>query len=349
MLLPYRDLNTLQARNYLDAASLLEALRDARRELRRDYAGGMHYKTINGKEYLYKTHDRKGNATSLGPRSDDNDRKLSQFVRHKHTLVQRIADLKQAYETQCRMNAAVRLGSVPNQVADVIEQLDDAELLDHSLIVIGTNAMHAYEALAGVRFDSGLMATLDVDLLWNHHTKLSLGATAAVKTEGLLGLLKKADKTFQIDPRNSFRARSSKGFMVDLIRQMPDPPWADEPDRFFESDLVATDIRNMTWMLNAPHIHVPAIAMDGRCLMMNVPDPRAFTLFKVWLSRQDDREPTKKLRDIEQARAVARLIQDKLPQYDRWGSLHSFPNEVMNLAAEQLEPVRESLHRRQRG
>ena len=37
-------------------------------------------------------------------------------------------------------------------------------------------------------------------------------------------------------------------------------------------------------------------------------DPRAFATYKIWLSKQDDREPAKKKRDATQAMAVKTLV-----------------------------------------
>ena len=47
---------------------------------------------------------------------------------------------------------------------------------------------------------------------------------------------------------------------------------------------------------------------------MQVPDPRAFALHKAWLSGLPTREPIKKPRDLDRARAVAQLVQDEMPQ-----------------------------------
>jgi hypothetical protein len=39
--------------------------------------------------------------------------------------------------------------------------------MGRSLQTLGTNALYAYEARAGVFFDRGLLATQDVDVLWD--------------------------------------------------------------------------------------------------------------------------------------------------------------------------------------
>jgi hypothetical protein len=70
--------------------------------------------------------------------------------------------------------------------------------------------------------------------------------------------------------------------------------------------------------------------------MLATPDPRAFAIFKAWLSRQANRDPLKRGRDMQQARAVVALIAERLPHLGQWGALKSFPAEVLASAANEL-------------
>lgn len=337
----YTELSNAQVKQYLDAVSAYEGWMQASKQAL-DYGGGMHWKTIAGKQYLYKTKDRYGNAKSCGPRSEATERIYSDFTRRKEEITERLGHFKALMGTHARVNAALRVGSVPNEVADVCVALENAHLMGKSIMVIGTNAMHAYAFLAGVRFPSDIMATTDVDLLWNHKSKLSLAANHQIHGVGLLGLLKKVDRTYAPDTKNPFRARAASGFMVDLIRQMPQPPWANEPDRFFEKDLVATDIKNMNWLLSAPRIEQPVVAVNGQVFNMVVPDPRAFALFKFWLSQSPDRDPVKVSRDLAQAQVITTLIHDRLPHLRNWGALQSFPKKLLDEVASKSTDINSS-------
>ena len=85
----------------------------------------------------------------------------------------------------------------------------------------------------------------------------------------------------------------------------------------------------------------PVIANDGRVFIMSAPDPRAFAMFKIWLSTAKDREPIKKARDAQQGQAVIGLIEDRLPHIAaRWTALKSFPHAVYEQAMEQVERMR---------
>ena len=99
----------------------------------------------------------------------------------------------------------------------------------------------------------------------------------------------------------------------------------------FRSDLVATEVPGLQWLLNSPKLDTVAIDEDGWPVPMRVPDPRAFALHKAWLSGLRTREPLKKPRDLEQARAVARLVQAEMPQFPFESTLTSLHRDVRNM------------------
>ena len=333
----FTTISNAQAKAVIDSEQIFAAYRDLSSQWV-DYEGGIHWKKISGKEYLYRTSDRKGNGRSMGVKSPATESIFLTFSSRKEVLSSRLKDLRSRLELQSKLNVVYRAGHAQNQVADICEQLDRAQLFGQNLMVIGTNALYAYEAMAGVRFQSDILATVDIDLLWNHTSRLRIATTKAMDKEGLLGLLRKADKSYEIVKTQPFRAVSKSGYMVDLIRQMPSPPWASEPDRFFDQDMVATDIWNMKWLLGAPKIDQPVIAGDGRIFMMTVPDPRAFVMFKLWLSQSDERDPLKKQRDAAQAIALIDVIEQKLPHLNaNWKAIKSFPLDVVDSAVVRIE------------
>ncbi len=334
----YQALSDAQAKQVIDAEQAYNAWQDAW-AASRSWVGGMHWKTVSGREYLYRTHDGKGNATSLGVRSEETENIAAQFHASKQAGQLRLKNLKAALQTQARINAVLRLGSAPSIVGDLCQSLWQAGLLGKNLIVIGTNSLLAYEAMAGVRFARDVMATTDIDLLWSHKTRLALtdvpqdalDDAVAAAPGSLLAVLQKADKSFERLTHQHFRAANDQGFLVDLIRQTPKPPWKHEPDQIGAGhDLVAADIWNMKWLLNAPRVQALAIAVNGTVFPITAPDPRAYCAFKYWLAQSDERNPQKKSRDMAQAKAVYALIEDRLPHlHKRWEEITSIPKAVM--------------------
>lgn len=84
--------------------------------------------------------------------------------------------------------------------------------------VIGTNALYAYEALAGVVFDEGATATRDINLLQDDRRRLRLLTDDRVFT-GLDRLIQgRVDSSFQPRTNRDFRLTNKDGYMVELIR-----------------------------------------------------------------------------------------------------------------------------------
>ena len=150
-----------QRRQLIDVQQALDALRTAERELDSRFAGAMTWKTVNGRDYLFRRIGR--SDRSLGPRSPETEASAAAFVAGKQATEDRIAGLLTRLQDMARVNVALRLGRVPRIVARILRRLDNARLLGSRVAVVGTNAMFAYEAAAGVTFSSGLLATGDID------------------------------------------------------------------------------------------------------------------------------------------------------------------------------------------
>lgn len=253
---------------------------------------------------------------------------LAAFSEGRVAAQERLKLITEKIQEQSRLNKALRLNRVPRVVARVLRELDRAGLHD-SFTVIGTQALYAYEAAGGAHFVLELLASGDVDLRYDARQKMTV-VSDKLDGEGLLGLLKKADKTFECVRENGYRAANAGQFMVDLVvapRGMQDS----ENITFAESDLVATEVPGLQWLLNSPKLDAVAIDEDGWPVPLRVPDPRAFAMHKVWLSGLPEREPIKKPRDLEQAQAVAKLVQAEMPHLSFETILTSLHGDVRKL------------------
>lgn len=331
----YREMNDNQRRVFIDTVQLYEAFAGTLHK-NRSYKGGMHWKKAKGREYLFRSHDRYGYGKSLGPRSPKTEKILADFRLAKQQAKNRLSSLQDRLKEQARFCKAALIQRVPRTVTGILRVLDQHNILGHHVIVIGTNAMYAYEATAGVFFDSPMMSTKDVDILWDIRRKLTLVTDSNSKPDGLLGIIRKADRSFEAVRSGDFRAVNRDGYMVDFIKPLPKKIMQKEPVRIGgPGDLEADEIRNLHWLISSPKFTQIVIGDDGMPAPMIVPDPRAFALHKFWLSSQDDREPVKKQRDRGQAIAVGKLVVEHLPQYRFDASeLRMFPPEVVQKATE---------------
>lgn len=310
----FSDLSANQLRVLTDARQTWDAYREAKHVLSR-YAGGMTWKTVGGREYLVKVLNRRGANRSLGPRSAQTESVFQEWSAGKMRAAERETSLARSLDEMAGMSVGVRINRVPSVVTAALRRLDEFGLLGKNLMVIGTNALYAYEAAAGVQFDAGLLATSDVDLLWDARSSLKLALfDGEVAEAGLLAILKKVDRSFTPRENATFSAVNKAGFMVDLIKQVPKPPWKrGEPEKMAAGDLTPSWIENVKWLLASEKFHAVVVGQDGFPAPMICPEPRAFATYKQWLSGQDDRDPAKKARDQHQALAVAGLVAEKFP------------------------------------
>lgn len=310
----YVELSANQIRVSIDARQTFEAYREASNTLRQ-YRGGMTWKKSGGHEYLVKVINRTGGNKSLGPRSPETERIFAEFTAGKARAKDRVTSLAKSVEEFAGMSAGIGINRVPTVVTAALRKLDDFGLLGKNLMVIGTNAMYAYESTAGVMFDAGLMATTDVDLLWDSRAVLKLALfDGEVAEAGVLAILRKVDGSFEPVASPGFRAVNKAGFYVDLVKQAPAPPWKnDSPEKIAAGDLTPSWLPNIKWLLASEKFRAIVIGQDGLPAPMVAPDPRAFATYKFWLSEQADREPDKQARDRRQATATVELVRQKFP------------------------------------
>lgn len=270
----------------------------------------------NGRTYLVRSfYDDRGvrRQKSLGPKNAGTEKIKEAFEKGREDSTKRRDDLRAALERQAAINRAVGLGRVPILTARILRALDDEGLISAGVRVAGTNALFAYEAAAGVMFDSSITATGDIDLLFDSRARLRLVAGRDVATRGLIGLLQRLDKSFR-KSRQTFRAANSDGFLVDLIKPSRNPSWRKDRQALGDSDdLEAAEIEGLVWLENAPPFEQVAIDEKGGPLRMVAPDPRIFALHKHWLSNRLDRDPIKVRRDEAQAVAIAALVREYFP------------------------------------
>jgi len=327
-----------QRRVAIDTAQMHEAYMAAFFKSR-SYRGGMHWKKAKGKEYLFRSLDRYGYGKSLGPRSKETETVYKEFHEKKQEVFSKLKGLKERLREQARFCKAARIARVPRVVSAVLRLLEQHRLLGASLQIVGTHALYAYEARAGIFFERGLLATQDMDLLWDVRPKLRLFATGEVDAGGLIDLLRKADRSFDLLGKRSFRAVNQAGYMVDLIKPEPKSLRLQETRQMGGSnDLMAPEIKNLQWLVSSPKLEQVVIGEDGYPATMLVPDPRAFAIHKLWVAHQKSREAVKKKRDRSQALAVCKVILKYLPEYQfRRDELRMFPEEIVSDAARTME------------
>lgn len=310
-----RELNATQARQYIDALAVFEALEEAQAQADQ-LRGGMywHKGPVRAPEssYLIRTQTG-GGEKSLGPRSAETEQIYQQFQERKAASNARLDALKSKLAEQQRLNRALRVGRVDPLVVAVLDRLARTRL-QAFFRVVGTHALYAYEAAAGVMVDSDAVATRDIDLLWDVRRRLRFATALARVDSSMLGVLQKVDPSFRIRSLQRYTAVNQDGFEVDILRRMqagddPHPVRLSED----EDDFWVTQARRAQVLMDSPPFSAVIVASNGRMARMHTLHPVAFIQFKRWMSELPERDPLKRRRDALQASVTDTLLQHYLP------------------------------------
>ncbi|MGQ0672048.1 MAG: GSU2403 family nucleotidyltransferase fold protein [Hyphomicrobium sp.] len=277
----FSDLSLDQRRQLIDAQQLFSAYRTERARLVRAFAGHMRWKSAGGHEYL--THVVTGSEKSLGKRSAETEVAFETFTRGREDARVRKTRMLARLESMDRLNKAHRLARVPDLTARIVDSLDRAGLMGAGVRIVGTTALYAYEAMAGVRFDTAITATQDFDLMMETEQELSLAGDTGLRSQVFAALLE-ADRSFVA--RYGEMAVNGEGFIVNFLAPDGDTPAP----------------------VTGPQAAEIAIGESGRPIFMAVPTPRAFATHKRWLSQESSRKAMKRARDAAQAEAVEAIL-----------------------------------------
>ena len=319
----YYELTEGQRQIFRATTEIYQAYLDSRRQSLA-WQGGMHWKKIRGRAYLYRYRDRFGRGESLGPRAEETERLYGEFFRGRQEITARLREQRRRLAEQARFCRAARIHRVPRPLAKILRRLEQQDL-GRNLLVVGAAAMYAYEFAAAVflRAEGG-------DLGQEAPRRLSLASEGKISLDEVLRLLRQADRSFAPVPGEDYLARNRDGFLVRLLksntRQPGRPkavtvPGAREP--------LPPEAGQLQYLLASSRFSQVVIGQDGGPATLTAPDPWAFALNKLWWSQQEDRDAATRSRDRSQALAVAGLVLRYLPQYDFSPSeLDRFPRDL---------------------
>ncbi|MCL4501894.1 MAG: nucleotidyltransferase domain-containing protein [Deltaproteobacteria bacterium] len=321
----YQELTEAQRQIYRATEELyrdyLETVRQAL-----SFKGGMHWKKIRGREYLYRYWDRLGHGASLGPRSEQTENLFNAFTHKRQEATNHLRDQRLLLSEQARFCRAALVHRLPRLASLILRRLEQHGL-ERNLLVIGAAAIYAYEFAAGAFFPG----PAGDGLLADAHRRLVLAGEGKISWDELLRVLQQADRSFAARPGEGCQAANRDGFLVCLSKSEVRPsgrakavtvPGAREP--------LPPEAGHLQHLLNSPRFSQVVIGRDGAPATLVAPDPWAFALNKLWWSGQEDRDPKACARDRSQALAVAGLVLRYLPQYDFSPSeLDMFPRELV--------------------
>lgn len=322
----YYELGAEQRRIAIDTMQAFEAYSEAL-EQSHHFKGFMTWKKAKGKEYLFKGKGSRGNGRSLGLRSPETEYQYEAFTTGKEKAKKRLKASEERLRLQSRYAKVNRLEQLPKETTQILRALNKNNT---QYCVIGSNALHAYESMAGIRFLREIKETRDIDPLLDARSELKI--STAIPRATFLSVLQQADRTFR-KSNKGFRAINDTGFMVDLVTAPQKPIIADNPFAVtLEDDLDISEIQTLEWLVNTPTTTQFVFGHDGIPVELTVPDPRAFVLHKYYVSQSPKRETIKRRRDKLQSALMAEIIPRYLQEFaftDK--SLQAFPLALRQL------------------
>ncbi len=304
--MPYTHMDESAIEHLQAATRSYLQLQDAKAAMaRRNFR--LEWRETGGAPCLHKYAQNGELIKDFGPRSDALNALKEKFDLDAVNQRELLDRSERALRTATGLNLARGMGRVPSIAVKILEVLWQRQLMAYYL-VIGTYAMYAYEAAAGVVFDEPTMATNDVDLLYNVDKKMKFAELVKDKTT-MLEVLQEADPTFERDEEQKESATNKDFFAVDVLRQ-------EAPERFgdafsisgVDGDLYPVQAKRAGHLLGAPKFEQVVVGIDGAMTLMKTIDPKTFADFKAWMASLPDREPLKKIRDKLQSEAIYALL-----------------------------------------
>ena len=263
----------------------------------RDLAGGI------TQEYLYELLDRAGNAKSKGARSTETEELFRKHVEKKKEVSERLSGAAKSLAQSSGLYRSLRLPTISSEGAKILREADIRGMLGKSLLVIGTNAIPAYSLEAGGVIKDAPDRTDDFDMSW-------ISTSEVGPEHAVLAMLKSVDRTYTVNTERTFQVRNSKAHEFELLAA------PSTINSMFRQEIIKPiPLIQQEWLLMGRHVSHVVVAMDGSPARLEVPDPRYFALQKIWMSRQEDRNPLKRPKDLAQGIAVLGAVQEAMPQF----------------------------------
>jgi hypothetical protein len=271
--------------------------------------GRLAWKTVAAREYLYRIVNGRGDGRSLGPRSSETEA----LYEAAQSARQAAGALWSVIQREGTLYRTLRLPRISSSAAALLREFDLYGLLGSTVMIVGTNAMAAYEIEARTRFATaaGVDSTQDFAMTWvateaRQTTLASIGA--APRT--LLDVMKRVDATYTVNTERTFQVRNAGGYEVELL--MPKSLAGTLPRT---EQLAPIGLPEQDWLLPGRRVEHVVCGLDGLPTRLVAPDPRCFALQKLWLADKPGRNPLKRPKDRKQGELLLSAIEERMPHY----------------------------------
>lgn len=269
----------------------------------------------DGYELLAKEHLKSKKRYYLGRRDKVTEKNREDFEAAKIKIKHRLANLKEKMQKIVKLNKLEGIIRAPKELISIFSKINELGL-DDKVIAIGTNSLYAYEARCGVMIEEEHLATRDIDLLNRKDKGISFIFSEMMSTKKAIELLNSIDKTFIKSKEVPYRFINDDGVWIEFINPLSDSVRQESFKNNLFGDVVPLAMNGMQWLQNSRLRKELIIGENGRCAFITTIHPLEFAIYKNWLSKQEDRDYQKHIRDLQQSKLVTTLIQDYMVDID---------------------------------
>jgi hypothetical protein len=308
----FSEYTTSQRKQYINTKQVYEHYIEKKNEYFMNYNISMYWRKSANKEYLTKKSSSLNRVTSLGVKSNETVKIYEDFLEHKEALKNELATLEAKLEKIRKLNKIEFLTRVPSELIEIYQKINELKL-DDKMILIGTNALYAYESHCALFIEDEQLATEDIDVLAKDSKELSVIFREVLPKGKITSFLKLIDKSFEQDKKLPYRFRNKKGVLLEIISPA-NPKKVIKENSFM--DIIDLEIEGMQWLENLRIFKSMVVGENGKCAMLSTIHPLEYAVHKNWLSKQLDRNIHKKNRDQKQSLLVTKLIENYMVNID---------------------------------
>lgn len=212
-------------------------------------------------------------------------------------------------QTTVRALKAMGLPGPSIQLGRVMQAVADAGLFKRGLVLVGTGAYTTYAPLVGAFLPAQAMTTGDADL-----TVAKLAVTTDTAGEGLLSVLRNADKSFapvreNDDSASPHRFAADDKFLVEILT----PPRRGKGLRTVPVPGLGCSAVPLPFMDYLIEDSIETIALYRAGVQVRVPSPERYAVHKLIIAQRRDKRSAKKPKDLMQAKALIELLRANDP------------------------------------
>lgn len=307
----FHEYSNEQRKSYVNAEHTYKTYLELFHKYNKSYRYKMGWNKSGKYEYLYKECYDTNKRESLGKRDAKTELIIEKFKEQKKELRESLKKYKALLVKHEKLNKFEKINRVPSVLANLLRAINEYGL-DDKIIIIGTNALYAYEARCAVFMENEHLATYDIDIFNKREKKISVALQTKLPQKTLKAILEDTDKSFSKSKEAPYRFYNNDGVVVEIIT----PISKKEHDQDGFSGVLNLEIDGIKWIRSSELFKVMIIGINGVCANMTTINPLEYAVYKYWLGKHERKDYMRQQRDISQSSLVTKLIEDYMPHVE---------------------------------